>query len=255
MYTTEVNPQVNRRMSVRLLFRRFLFLIAALIVAMTFTACPGTDENGDDQNGNGGGVAGKRIKTILQTTGPMDAWHRLEWSYNSDGTIKRHDWYDESSKLIMYATFISNTDGTTAKEEGYYPDNSRAHLYEYSYDSNKKPKQAKYTYYHNGVSYLTQNVEYTFQNGRKTREVLTSGDQTNDYVYNYDSQGRRTSVTHTFTSSGFKGSRQIVRTYNTDGTLQKVTYPLSFSDNTTITRSFTWEDGKKTVNEDDFLLW
>jgi hypothetical protein len=104
---------------------------------------------------------------------------------------------------------------------------------------------------------MTVTINFTFQNGRKTRELMNMGGGVmNEFVYNYDSQGRRTTTIHTlYSSASVIGSRQFTRTYHADGTLQKVTYPVSFVDNTTVTKTFTWEDGKTTVNDDDFMQW
>jgi hypothetical protein len=232
---------------------------------MTLTACI-EDDNGTgdgDENGNGGnsggGVSGKRIKKMAQTTGPADGMYRQEYSYNSDGTIKRVDGYDEASKLIMYFHVTHNPDGTKAKEEAYNAaDNSRNYVFTYTYDTNKKPKKAEGAYYAGEVQYGTVTVDYTFQNGRKTREVLTSTSGFTPmnvrYDYSYDSSGKRTATVETHSITG---TRQYTRAYNSDGTLQKVTYPYGYnnSDNRTVTKTYTWEKGKSAINDDDLLFW
>ena len=255
--------KTNRRTDAKSFSKRFIYLMAAFIAAaMTLVTCSGEDENENGENGeNGGGsnVSGKRIKTLLQTAGPRDGSYRVETSYNSDGTIKRTDAYDENSKLEMYFIITSNPDGTRAKEEAYTAaDNKLYYVFSYTYDSNKKPKKGDGTYYVNGVLFGTVTIDYTFQNGRKTREVFktTSGFEpaTVQYDFNYDNAGKRTTTTETHSLTG---TRTYTRTYNPDGTLQKITYPFGYnnSDNGTVTKTYTWEDGKSTANIDDLLYW
>ena len=237
--------------------KHILALVAAIMMALvTFTACDVFNPDDDDdeiENGNNGGVAGKRLKTTVQTTGPIDAAYRQEFSYNSNGELIRCDHYDESSKLLMYHIYTSNPDGTRNKDELYEVSISStepSYIYTYTYDANKKPLQGKGTYYWNGVATSTVNVDYTFQNGRLTREVLTSSSVIIQFDITYDNNGRRRTTTETHS---LLGTRQYNRTYNTDGTLQKVTYPNGYSgsDNTTITEEFTWENGKSTQDGDD----
>ena len=262
MNKISVNQEKSKRTGVKFSFKSMLMLMAAIMMALvTLTACPVDDENEDDpdeiengENGNNGGVAGKRIKTELQTTGTKDDFYRTEWSYNSDGTVKQSDSYNESSKRVEYTTYTNNTDGTIAKEESYELDNSSNfklfYVYNYSYDDNKKPLQMLGSYYDDkGEVFLNMTFDFTYQNGRKTRQVVMGGDSMiNEYEYSYDSQGRRTKTIETTTYSGqLISTRQIDYTYNTDGTLQKKTYP-SNADNSTVTKTYTWEDGKTTVN-------
>ena len=265
-----INLFERKSMSVKT-FKRLLMMMAAIMMAFaTFTSCnededpsddPDEIENGD--NGNNGGVSGKRLITMVQTTGPIDGPARSEMSYNSDGTVKRVDQYDVSSKLILYTTYTCNSDGTKHKEELYDVSNSSNpqlfYEYTYSYDANKKPLKAEGTYFLNGIN-MTVTIDYTFQNGRKTHEVLTSLSSvsqeivTIEYDITYDNNGRRSTTTETHSSLG---TRKYTRTYNSDGTLQKVTYPYGYngSDNRTVTNEFKWENGKKTWNEDDFYWW
>ena len=99
--------------------------------------------------------------------------------------------------------------------------------------------------------------DYTYQNGRLIRVVIKIGHPGTDLYYteilfehNYDNNGRRISTNETH---NHMGKRQYTRTYNSDGTLQKVVYgdyegyPKSGS-----TSTYTWENGKSTINEDDF---
>jgi hypothetical protein len=225
---------------------------------MTFTAChidDSDDENGDE-NGNGG-VTGKRLKTSV-STGP-GFYSRTEISYNSDGTMKGSDVYDESSKRICYANHTSNPDGTLAKEEFYDIVNNTSSVYNFSYDTNKKLQKAEGIYYADKVQWATGTVVYTFQNGRKTRQVTTltsiDGSVTVQQLdFNYDAQGRRTTTDEINTPNrgDVIGLRTFTRTYKTDGTLEKVTYPSDYTATSgTNTDTFTWENGKTTMNFDD----
>ena len=72
-------------------------------------------------------------------------------------------------------------------------------------------------------------------------------------VYEYDSAGKRTVTTETQTVVGIISSREYTRSYNADGTILNVTYPYNFMDNTVVTTTFTWENGKKAVDEDIYL--
>ena len=234
--------------------------MAAIMMALvTLTSCDEDEDPSDDpdeiENGNNGGVAGKRIKTQLQTTGPMEGSIRVEWTYNSDGSIKRQDLYDASSKLVSYEIWTSNSDGTIAKDEMYDSNNNLLQYMNYSYDANKKPLKGQGEMYSGSVA-VTWTYDYTYQNGRKIRQVMKVGDLTNDYEFIYDSQGRCTGSTETTSYSGqFIGGRKFTRTYNTDGTIQKVTYPYSSTDNTTVIQTFTWENRNTKMNYADFSLW
>jgi len=252
MDTIKLNP---KRMSVQI--QRLLMMMVAIIVAsMTITACledENSEENNEENGGNGGGgVSGKRIKTMVQTTGPIDGAYKTEWSYNSDGTIKRTDHYDEQSKLLFYQIHTYNSNGTLAKLEANDYTNAKILLYNYSYDSNKKPTKMQGVYYYPDGSEIPATIDYTFQNGRKIREVFKMQNIEDLLEYNYDSNGRITTVTETH---NIVGTRQKTYTYSSDGTLQKVTYPNGYggSDNRIITREFTWENGKTTQDIMDVL--
>ena len=270
MNKISVNQEKSKRTGVKFSFQSMLMLMATIMMALvTLTACPVDDENEDDpdeiENGENGGVAGKRLKSTVQTTGPIDGSYRSELTY-SDGTLKQSDVFDVSSKLTGYAIYTNNSDGTRNKMEFYDLSNSSepqlAHVYTYSYDANKKPLQGKGIYYTNGTQYGTVTIDFTFQNGKKTGEKMTfvfgnapySETFTTTFAHNYDNNGRRTTTTETHS---LLGARQYTRTYNSDGTLQKVTYPYGYggSDNRTVTKEFTWENGKKTYDEDDFEYW
>ena len=247
-------------------FKRLLMMMAAIMMAFaTLTSCDEDEDPSDDpdeiENGENGGVAGKRIKTLLQTTGPADGPYRLEFSYNSDGSIKQVDYYDESSKHVGYNNVTCNADGTVSREKFYWIVGNSSNFelnydWTYTYGSDKKPTKAEIVYYYNTVA--TENIVYTFQNGRQTRQVWTSSSGQEvvsiQYDFNYDNKGKRTTTTETHS---MLGTRQTTRTYNSDGTLQKVTYPNGYngSDNTIITKSFTWEDGKTNYNYDDIANW
>jgi len=245
----------KKRMSVQI--QRLLMMMVAIIVAsMTVTACLEDENENDDENGGngGGGVTGKRIKTVVQTSGPIDGFSRCEYTYNSDGTHKRTDWYDEQSKLAIYLTYTSNSNGTVAKSEMFYSNNGRFQVYNYSYDSNKKLLKAE-GFFILGTEEIRLTIDYTFQNGRKIREVIKTF--TNPYTestheYNYDSNGRRTTMTETH---NLYGTKQYTFTYNSDGTLKTVTYPYGYTDNRMVTREYSWENGKLAQNAEDLLTY
>jgi len=141
---------------------------------------------------------------------------RSEYIYNSDGTINRTNIYDESSRLVMYSTSTSNPDGTMSETKYYntedYSNFNLAYTETYTYDPNKKPKKTE-TVVLQGSCFQT--TDFTFQNGRKTGEVITSTCGTDivtiQYDITYDSQGRRTTTTETHS---MYGTRKITRTYN-----------------------------------------
>jgi len=237
----------QKRLSVKL--QRLLMIMVAIIVAsMTITACL-EDENGEDpdDNGNsGGGVAGKRLKGYEQTSSKPEHYLKMEYSYNSDGTLNRVNQYDKASTLVQYFIYTNNPDGTLSrmvlKNENYET------VYEYFYNSNKTLQKAQVLF--SGILY--GNIEYTFENGKKTREMVRniSSEMTQLFEYSYDNRGRRTTTTETNYIP--PNTRQYTRTYNSDGTLQKVTFAYGYGDNTPVTIAFTWENGKSTYNHDDF---
>ena len=192
---------------------------------------------------------------MVQTTGPIDAAYKTEWSYNSDGTINRCDSYDEQSKLLFYQIHTYNTNGTLAKVEAFDNVNKeQIFVYNYSYDSNKKPVKMQGIYYYPGGLEIPATFDYTFQGGRKIREVFKMQDVEDVLEFNYDSNGRRTTIKE---SHNMAGTRQFDFTCNPDGTLKKVTYPNGYggSDNRIITREYTWENGKTTQDFMDILRY
>jgi hypothetical protein len=260
MASIQSNRKANNRVSVTFLLQRIMFFMVATMATMTFTACPGSDENGDDENGgSSGGFSGKRVKnSILTTTSPKSLGiYRVERSYNSDGTLKQMDSYDKASNLVINAIFTNNPDGTRAKIENNYLDRPLKVTYEYIYDSKKTLQKAQVYTYTNGTLESTTYVEYTFENGKKIREVLMKpggGSWQNQWEYSYDSNGRRTITTMT-NSSYPSNPMKFTRTYNADGTINKVTYPIDLIDDTPVTETFTWENGKTTVDEDIFFVY
>ena len=210
---------------------------------MTFTACL-EDDNEGGENGNGGGVAGKRLKYyIVSSPGTVDI--KTEYTYNSDGTDKRND-VTQGGKLILYELYTSNPDGLLAKHEQYMPDMpGYKNVWEYTYDSNKKMKKRDGVMYMDGKITGTSTVDYTFQNGRKIKEVVTDnyggGSQVMILEYSYDSKGKRTITNQTINGV----PSQSTRIYNSDGTLQKVTHSSGS------VYTFTWENGKSISDFDD----
>jgi len=243
--------QKNDRRSVRFSLQRLLMLMTAIVMTLvTFTACEELNNN-DDENGNpeGGGVAGKRLKSYIVST-PDSEDVRSEYSYNSDGTLKRIDnYYNTSSKLLQYVIITNYPDGTVAKQEQHMEDYPMITVWNFTNDSNKKPIKREGSTLWDGVLTGTSTYDLTFQNGRKTRDVEKTFSSTGELiqevqrVYNYDNKGKRTTTSVTFSNGK---TRQDTRTYNSDGTLQKV----SGSDNQIIT--FTWENGKPPHDFDDY---
>ena len=195
------------------------------------------------------GVEGKRIKSTIITEEGGET-RTGNYTYNSDGTLKRIDWSNDT-----YVIFTNNSDGTWAKWED--KDTYGEMVMVYSYDANKKPLKAE-GYIKNNAGTSPVTYDFTFENGRKTLEIQKFGNPGEDgymsvtFEFNYNSSGRTTTnETHSLV-----GKRQFTRTYNSDGTLQKVTtggytgYPT-----TGFTQTFTWENGKTTVNYDDDLCY
>ena len=248
----------KERMSVQI--QRLLMMMVAIIVAsMTITACL-DDENSDDPDdngdgGNGGGVSGKRLKTtVITCSKPLNQpLVRTEYSFNSDGTIKGSEGYDASSKRLFYSVGTNNSDGTIQKTIIYNNDGTVMIEAINSYNSNKTLQKTQNNYFNNGVISFTIDIEYKYENGKKIREeYYTNGVENANYKINYDNQGRRTTSIYTLYEAGQTFTMTYTRTYNSDGTIQKVTYPLSFVDNTTVTETFTWENGKTTYDFDMF---
>lgn len=232
-------------MNVKFTLKRFLVLMAAIMAAMTFTACPGEDSDPDGGENGSGGVSGKRIKTVVETsvTGEIQ---RMEHTYNSNGDLTRIDRYDASSKRVAYWNITNNSDGTWAKTESFaeYGDE----VFVYSYDANKKPIKAEGT-----VNGVPSTYEFTYQNGRRVRAVLRIGSSVATFENNYDNNGRRTTTTETLSAAG---TQQYTRTYNSDGTLQKITATgYSLIPNSGSTETYTWENGKRSFNDDDYIFY
>ena len=257
MNSISVNQEKSKRTGVKFSFQSILMLMAAIMMAFaTLTSCDEDEDPSEDpdeiENGNNGGVAGKRIITTL--TESASETFRGDYTYNSNGTLKRIDYYDPStSKLVRYSITTSNSDGTVAKEELF--DTWGDWVFNYSYGSNKKPLKVEGYAITDGIK-TPVTIDFTFQNGRLTSSIQKTGTP-GDYSYRvntyepvYDSNGRRTSTTETDSALG---QRKFTRTYNSDGTLQKVTTDgYQGFPNTGYTVTYTWENGKTTVNTDDY---
>jgi hypothetical protein len=250
--------KTNNRMSVKNLLQRLMFLMVAMMASMALVACledEGNDPDDPDNGGGGGTVSGKRIKTmVISAEKPVDGPVRNEYIYNSDGTLKQVDAYDNTSKLVLQSVFTSNSDGTHKKQVGTYFAYLPGTVVElnYTYDGNKKPLKTEGTTTINGVVGGTLTIDYTFQNGRKISQIqktMVTGMgvvQQMEYEFSYDANGRRTKTV--MTSMGI--TVEYTRTYNSDGTLQKVTY--NDGDGVKKTHTFTWENGKMAFNWDDY---
>jgi len=238
--------------------KRFLYLMAAFIAAMTLAACieiPADPDDGGGDNGgdNGGGVSGKRIKTMVHSSG--DGPVRFEYSYNSDGTTKQVDSYDSASKLVMRDVITCNPDGTWNKlEQTDLAYSGTVLILNHTYDANKKPLSINGKTYLGGSEIGTTTFSFTFQNGRKVSQKQTvtamgvlAQEISSEFLY--DANGRRTKTTSTP-----RVGEKVVYTrtaYNSDGTLKTITV----SGGQSFTISFTWEEGKSTVNMDDIWGW
>ena len=263
MNKISVNQEKSKRTGVKFSFQSMLMLMAAIMMALvTLTACPVDDENEDDpdeiENGENGGVAGKRIITQLITwaTGEIA---REEYSYNSDGSLKQIDQYDAASRLVQYSIFTNNPDGTHAKYELYTAVGNTSNLSlnqtcYYSYDANKKPQKGEVTFHLPEMQNMSMTFVFSFENGRKVREVISMNDVlVQQFDFSYDNRGKRTKTTETHFT---QGTRNFTRTYNSDGTLQKVTAEAySNYQGSEHTQTFTWENGKTTVNYDDYDVY
>jgi hypothetical protein len=241
---------------------KMLMIIFAILMA--FTSCGGNNNgNGNDDNGNGngnnggGGVAGKRIKEFLQTTSSGTV--KSVYNYNNDGSIKQIDLYNGTVR-ITYNVYTNHSDGRPESYETFYEGvetKGMKGVTQLSYDSNKTLQKMESILYMNGVEITKITIDYTFQNGRKTRELQISsgGLAQTERVYEYDSQGKRTKTTETTSAGGIINQTVIyTRSYNSDGTLDKVTYTNPM-DNTPSTISFTWENGNKIMDEDIYYAY
>ena len=241
----------KKRMSVQI--QCLLMMMVAIIVAsMTVTACL-EDENSEENGGNGGGgVSGKRLKSWVTTCSKPLPESRMDYSYNTDGTLKRTDTYDASSKLLIYSILTNNSDGKPEKVVTYNANGTVLIETTNTYNPDKTVQKAKMNNFNNGVLAYTVDVDYTYQNGKKILEVYNmNGIEFGRYSSNYDNNGRRTSTIYTYNAN----TMTYTHSYNSDGTLQKITYPYSFEDNTLVTQTYTWENGKTTFSHDDFLAW
>ena len=261
MESIKVNKKTINHLKVRFSFQRLLILMVAMMTAMAFIACDNAGDNEEDEGGdNGGSVSGKRIKSWVQVTErASDGVIRMEYTYNNDGSIKQIDTYNESSKRTMYSIYSNNSDGTPDKVEQFFEDNpNMKNVSEFTYNSQKTLQKMLVTLYIDGVPTAESTTDYTFVNGRKTIEVYTGsgGAVQMVRVYEYDGKGKRTITTETQTVAGsLLCTRKYTRTYNSDGTLKMVDYPYNCTDNTIVTTTFTWENGKKAVDEDIYLAY
>ena len=252
MTTTNYLEKENVRMNVKFSMKRLLMSMTAIMMAMvTFTACEILNPKDDDENDDNGGVAGKRLKSTIITEDGGEI-QSGQYTYNSDGTLKRIDWNSGA-----YDIYTSNPDGTYQKWENFNTNGDMVLVY--SYDNNKKPLKAEGTI-KNSAGTFPITYDFTYQNGRLISHVHKMSDPSDPsyrieitFEPKYDSNGRRTTTTETHS---LVGVRQFTRTYNSDGTLQKVTtngytgYPT-----TGFTQTFTWENGKSTVNFEDHACY
>jgi hypothetical protein len=244
---------IQKQTSVK--FQRLFIIMAAIMMALvTFTACDKDDNGKDDpdDNGNNGGVAGKRFKEWVQTS--PTGTTRSVYTYNSNGSIKQVDLYSGSVR-ITYNVYTNHPDGRPASIETFYEGNDMQGMKgktEFTYDSNKTLQKYEAAISMGGVEMSRLSIDYTFQNGRKTREVQISsgGAAQMERVYEYDSQGKRTKTTETMSAGGVINQTIIWnRSYHSDGTLDKVT------NNAGVTVTFTWENGNKVMDEDIFYAY
>jgi len=257
MKTNQVDQKTGKSNRIKFAFYHFLMLIVAIMAAMTLATCIDPDvidpdENGEN-NGGGGGNAGKRIKTMVHSSGEGPV--RFEYSYNSDGTTKQVDAYDAASKLVMRDVITCNPDGTWNKlEQTDLAYSGTVLVLNHTYDANKKPLSINGKTYLSGTEVGTTTFSFTFQNGRKVsqKQTVTAmgvlAQQINT-EFQYDANGRRTKTIST-PSVGTK-VEYTRSAYNSDGTLKTIT--VSGGQSFTIT--FTWEEGKSTVNMDDIWGW
>ena len=152
---------ISNQKNISVKLQRLLMIMVAIIVAsMTITACwdDENDEDGEENGNGGGGVAGKRIKTTLQTDASGKT-SRGERTYNNDGSLNRIDYYDSSSSRTSYQINTNNPDGTPNKWEDF--NTSGNSVVFYTYDANKKPLKGEGT-----IGTLPLTYDFTFQNGR-----------------------------------------------------------------------------------------
>lgn len=257
MYTINVNEKRKKSMSVQ--SQRLLLMMAAIMMTLvTFNACIEDNENGLDPDENeNGGVSGKRIKTVVSACSIQGETNwRSERTYNSNGTTKRIDHYDASSKLIMYSTDTYNSDGTLAKSVAKDASEKMISESTFTYNSNKILQKQKVDTYLNGDYYHTSHFEYFYENGKRSRlSYYVEGFGAHEYTYNYDVYGRLTTTVWTMDPSLGVNTCTYTRTYHSDGTLQKITYPYNgdvYPPFDTVTETYTWEKGKTSC---DFSMY
>jgi len=217
----------------------------------TVTITGGKDDNG------GGSVSGKRIKSWVQSTSRPEDYVRVEYKYNSDGSIKEVDQYNNAGHYT-HSVYTNNSDGSPKKiDQTFIPVSMQnmKNVAVFTYSTNKTLQKMETNLYTDQNLTATGTTEYTFVSGRKTRELFTStGNVKIERIFEYDSKGKRTITTESQSVAEiFLYSRVFTRTYNADGTLDTVTFPWGYMDNTTVTMKVTWENGKKAVDEDIYL--
>ena len=233
--------------------RKVAMIVACLAVTVMFAMCDKTNDNDDNGGETGGsGVTGKRIKEFVTSTEGSNASTRNVYSYNSDGSVKRIDQYIGST-LNLVATYTNHPDGRPQKIDFTYMSNgTEAGKAEgiFTYGTFNTLQKQEIT--GNGT---VQVFEYTFKDGRKTFEKYSSGYSIYiERTFEYDEKGKRTKTTETQSVNGSNVGTVIhTRSYNSDGTIDKITYPLLSSPNLLVTQKFTWESGKKLFDEDILL--
>jgi len=251
-----------QRMSIK--SQRLLMIMAAMMMALaTFIACDGDETDEDDPNGNGGGVnSGKRIKTVLVTfpdEPSMKNW--VDYTYSSAGVLERTDQFlTETSRQNSYDIYSYNLDGLVAKIEGYMPSlPEHSSVITYTYDANKKLLKSQFDVIYNLNPYVASSstFNFTYLNGRKTSvtstheaisgPIVTNTEQQMDY--HYDSKGILTTITKKMT--GVVTERHEY-TYNSDGTLDKVTMRRTDTNHIFTIFTFIWENANSTF---DFFMY
>ena len=240
-------------------------MAVVLTALMTITACItedddviGDDDDGGNGGGGGGGVAGKRLKSVALTCSkPLNQGVvKSDYIYNSDGSLKRIDSYDASSKLISYSICTNNSDGIITKGVSYLADGTVIMESNNIYNSNKTIQKIIGNYYNNGVVSYTLITEYKYENGKLIREIIYQDEKELAYYsHNYNNNGRRTSTVYNIQYEGVLFTDTYTHSYNSDGTIQKTTHSLNFEDNTPVTITYTWENGKTFLNLDDFFIY
>ena len=254
----------KERMSVQL--QRLLMMMATIMMAFaTLTACEiledNNDENGkeEEEGGNGGGgVSGKRLKSSeTNSSSPLIMYSKSVCFYNNNGQCIRSETYDASSKLISTTISTYNSNGTLAKTVTNNENDKIVTEVLYSYNSNKTLQKSEDNFYLDGKLIQTTHWEYTFENGKKISQKyhLEGNSDYGVLTFNYDGNGRRTTTVLNYYGGDILLTMTYTRTYNSDGTVQKLTYPVNFVDNTPVTVTFTWENGKDAIGFDMYNPW